>query len=188
VKNRTCYTTGEAARILDVAPRTVCKWCAAGRIACHRLPGSTDRRIEPAALRAFATTNGFPPSVVSAIVLPRAYAVALTRDSRLGGCLNVALPDGADLALVADFFRLGWVTARRPAQALLIDAGIGRVDSALALDFLCSNPPAPSRAVVLCAEDDDGSWLPRIPNPETVAVYRRPCDLAEVAAVLTALL
>jgi excisionase family DNA binding protein len=47
------YTTGQAARLLCVAPRTVCKWFDQGRLRGYRVPGSQDRRIPREQLIAF---------------------------------------------------------------------------------------------------------------------------------------
>jgi two-component system response regulator RpaA len=52
VKN--VLTTGQIAKICEVAPRTATKWCDDGLIkGCYRLPGSKDRRIPRASLIAF---------------------------------------------------------------------------------------------------------------------------------------
>jgi two-component system response regulator RpaA len=52
------YTTGEAARLLYVAPRTVCKWFDSGRLKGFRVPGSQDRRIPREQLVRFITDHG----------------------------------------------------------------------------------------------------------------------------------
>lgn len=39
------FTTGQAAKIFTVAPRTLSKWFDSGRLKGHRIPGSQDRRI-----------------------------------------------------------------------------------------------------------------------------------------------
>jgi excisionase family DNA binding protein len=52
------YTTGEAARLLCVAPRTVCKWFDSGRLKGFRVPGSQDRCIPREQLVRFITDHG----------------------------------------------------------------------------------------------------------------------------------
>lgn len=54
------YTTGEVARICQVAPRTVSKWFDAGLIGGFRIPGGTDRRITRDSLIEFMGKNGMP--------------------------------------------------------------------------------------------------------------------------------
>ena len=38
-------TTGQVAKICNVAPRTVSKWFDSGQLRGYRIPGSKDRRI-----------------------------------------------------------------------------------------------------------------------------------------------
>ncbi len=53
------YTTGDIAKLLGVASRTVCKWCDSGLLKCHAIPGggkqgaAGHRRISQTALEAF---------------------------------------------------------------------------------------------------------------------------------------
>lgn len=57
---RKILTTGEAAKILQVAPRTVSKWCDSGRLPCEREAGSKNRLIDAEDLRRFMAENGVP--------------------------------------------------------------------------------------------------------------------------------
>jgi len=54
------FTTGQAAKICRVAPRTMAKWFDAGRIKGYRMPGSLDRRIPESNLEAFLVANDMP--------------------------------------------------------------------------------------------------------------------------------
>ncbi len=58
----TFLTTGEAAKICRVAPRTICKWFDAGRLKGRRLPGTLDRRIDKQHFLAFLADHGIDPS------------------------------------------------------------------------------------------------------------------------------
>lgn len=53
-------TTGEVARICNVAPRTVSKWFDTGQLKGYRIPGGKDRRIPVDHLRKFMVANGIP--------------------------------------------------------------------------------------------------------------------------------
>ena len=53
-------TTGQVARICQVAPRTVSKWFDRGQLRGYRIPGSRDRRIPVDQLVAFMRANGIP--------------------------------------------------------------------------------------------------------------------------------
>src|SRR5215468_6249284 len=57
-------TTGEVAKICNVAPRTVSKWFDSGALKGYRIPGSKDRRIPAAQLMRFMKEHGIPFDVV----------------------------------------------------------------------------------------------------------------------------
>ena len=51
-------TMGQAAKLLRVAPRTVCKWFDSGRLKEYRIPGSQDRRTTKQYLLDFCREYG----------------------------------------------------------------------------------------------------------------------------------
>ena len=53
-------TTGQVAKICNVAPRTVSKWFDSGQLQGYRIPGSKDRRIPLEQLVRFMRANGIP--------------------------------------------------------------------------------------------------------------------------------
>ncbi|MCA3004371.1 MAG: response regulator [Planctomycetaceae bacterium] len=53
-------TTGEVAKICQVAPRTVSKWFDSGALKGYRIPGSKDRRIPVSNLIKFMKENNIP--------------------------------------------------------------------------------------------------------------------------------
>lgn len=57
---KTVLTTGEVAKICNVAPRTVSKWFDSGQLRGYRIPGSKDRRIPLDQLVRFMRLHGMP--------------------------------------------------------------------------------------------------------------------------------
>ncbi len=53
-------TTGEVAKICNVASRTVSKWFDSGQLRGYRIPGSKDRRIPVNSLIKFMKNHGIP--------------------------------------------------------------------------------------------------------------------------------
>jgi excisionase family DNA binding protein len=53
-------TTGEVAKLCNVAPRTVSKWFDSGSLKGYRIPGSKDRRIPVSQLIKFMKAHGIP--------------------------------------------------------------------------------------------------------------------------------
>ena len=59
-KVKDVLTTGEVAKICNVAPRTVSKWFDSGALNGYRIPGSKDRRIPLNQLIRFMKHHGMP--------------------------------------------------------------------------------------------------------------------------------
>jgi excisionase family DNA binding protein len=60
VFDKDVLTTGEVAKICNVAPRTVSKWFDSGALKGYRIPGSRDRRIPANELAKFMRAHGIP--------------------------------------------------------------------------------------------------------------------------------
>jgi len=59
-KGKNVLTTGDVARICNVAPRTVSKWFDSGQLKGYRIPGSKDRRIPLNELIRFMKAHDMP--------------------------------------------------------------------------------------------------------------------------------
>ena len=72
-------TTGDAARFCLVAPRTISKWCDAGKMPCTREAGTGNRLIDADALAAFMDDNGLaiPPELEAMCDAPPPVRVAV---------------------------------------------------------------------------------------------------------------
>ncbi len=65
-KGKNVLTTGDVARICNVAPRTVSKWFDSGQLGGYRIPGSKDRRIPLNELVRFMKANNIPTEALPA--------------------------------------------------------------------------------------------------------------------------
>jgi excisionase family DNA binding protein len=65
-KGKNVLTTGDVARICNVAPRTVSKWFDSGQLKGYRIPGSKDRRIPLNELARFMKANNMPTDALPA--------------------------------------------------------------------------------------------------------------------------
>ncbi len=59
-KGKNVLTTGDVAKICNVAPRTVSKWFDTGQLKGYRIPGSKDRRIPLSELIRFMKAHNIP--------------------------------------------------------------------------------------------------------------------------------
>ena len=65
-KGKNVLTTGDVARICNVAPRTVSKWFDTGQLRGYRIPGSKDRRIPVNELIRFMRVHKMPTANLQA--------------------------------------------------------------------------------------------------------------------------
>src|SRR4030042_1772957 len=65
-KGKNVLTTGDVAKICNVAPRTVSKWFDNGQLKGYRIPGSKDRRIPLSELVRFMKVNNMPSDFLPA--------------------------------------------------------------------------------------------------------------------------
>ena len=63
-KGKNVLTTGDVARICNVAPRTVSKWFDNGQLKGYRIPGSKDRRIPLSELIRFMKVHNMPATAL----------------------------------------------------------------------------------------------------------------------------
>lgn len=129
------FTSGQVARLVGCADKTVCDWCDNGLLPHHRLPvnGRTsdlrkpsggDRRVYRGDLAAFARANGIR---LAGFDEPRAVA-ALVPDC----------PPGVELVSPC---RAGWLVARGELRALVVGTADGLAAAvALARDVRALDP------------------------------------------------
>ncbi|MGD2094578.1 MAG: helix-turn-helix domain-containing protein [Phycisphaerales bacterium] len=63
-KGKNVLTTGDVAKICNVAPRTVSKWFDNGQLKGYRIPGSKDRRIPLSELVRFMKMHNMPTTAL----------------------------------------------------------------------------------------------------------------------------
>lgn len=120
--SRQVLTTGEVAKLCNVAPRTVSKWFDSGRLRGYRIPGSKDRRIPLDQLVAFMRAHGLPLNGLETgarrvIMLDddRAFTQAVERALSETGRYEVSLADSA--------FEAGALVQELRPHVLIVDVG-----------------------------------------------------------------
>lgn len=158
------YTSGDVARITGVCPRVVNQWADAGRIRHHRLPGSGERRYQPADVRAFLAANGLP---VPAWLAGRPLLLAIA-SSPLPWLEGAAA--GWDVLRVPCLFAAGQVYEARRPRAVLLDPAVGRSTCATVAACLSRADDAP---VLLALSQDDAG------PPDGCRVVAGPDDVTD---------
>lgn len=140
-------STGQVAKALQVAPRTVSKWIDNGTIVGHKLPGSSNRRVRMGDLVRFAREYGMPLKIPDA---GKRFSILLVG-------VNQALADAvqeqfADCVfhLAETAYEVGQRTASHFPHAAVVDYAIGSA----AAGEVCKHLAAENiRLLVLLPED-----------------------------------
>lgn len=178
------YTTGQVAKICNVAPRTVSKWFDVGKLKGYRLPGSRDRRIYQDDLLAFLRENGMRDATAgvggqdqsTCNVLVVGTATQLTQQllrvlSEKSGFVCEAFRTG---------FEAGVAFQERPRDVLVIDFQIGREESLTIAHTICKRPLFRRTMLVGLVAEDEGD-PGRYRKDGFDAVFRKPFDPQELA-------
>lgn len=165
-------TIGEAAKLLDVAPRTVTKACDGGHLKHHRLPGG-DRRIAVDDFVAFARGLGkeVSPEDLPISVVPRLLVVSGVDVAWLGAALG---PD-VRVLVASTTVEAGAVLGTHEFAGLAVDAGLGRLDAANVVAYARSKKVRRTTRVA-SIQDRDGP--PQVEGAQ--AVLTPTLDRAEV--------
>ena len=115
-KGKNVLTTGDVAKICNVAPRTVSKWFDSGQLKGYRIPGSKDRRIPVTELVRFMKVHNMP---TSALPVGRIRVLIVDSNSKTAESLADALQ--TEVQTVRTNFETGLIAQRFAPHVLLIN-------------------------------------------------------------------
>ncbi|MFG0294089.1 MAG: response regulator [Phycisphaerales bacterium JB065] len=152
-------TTGEVAKICNVAPRTVSKWFDSGQIKGYRIPGSKDRRIPVASLIQFMKDHGIPMDGVHS-GKPRVLVVDDERE--IVETLERVLVEqaGYEVRSSVNGFEAGFECERFRPHVILLDLHIGDSDATAVARFVRSQDDlAITRIIAMSGKLTDGQAM-----------------------------
>jgi excisionase family DNA binding protein len=117
-------TTGEVAKICNVAPRTVSKWFDSGSLRGYRIPGSKDRRIPIGELIKFMRAHGIP---MDGITSGRTRVLIVDDEQEVTGVLQKVLSEQTnyEVKVAASAFEAGMECEKFKPHVLLLDIHLG---------------------------------------------------------------
>ncbi len=117
-------TTGEVAKICNVAPRTVSKWFDSGQLKGYRIPGSKDRRIPLNNLVQFMKAHGIP---FDGVMSGKTRVLVVDDEKDVTDALNKLLTEqaGYDVRTAANGFEAGVECERFKPHVMLLDLHLG---------------------------------------------------------------
>jgi excisionase family DNA binding protein len=116
-------TTGEVAKICNVAPRTVSKWFDSGQLEGYRIPGSKDRRIPVPQLIQFMKDHHIP---LDGMHSGKPRVLVVDEDHEVTAALSNVLSEQAnyDVQTATSGFQAGFECERFRPHVLLLDLHI----------------------------------------------------------------
>ena len=131
-------TTGEVAKICNVAPRTVSKWFDSGSLKGYRIPGSRDRRIPVPELVRFMKSHGIP---MDGITGGQTRVLIVDGDEEITNTLHQVLAEQTnyEVHVAGTGFEAGMECERFRPHVLLLDMHLGDGDAQRVSDLVQNN-------------------------------------------------
>ena len=131
-------TTGEVAKICNVAPRTVSKWFDAGHLKGYRIPGSKDRRIPVNQLVKFMKNHGIP---LDGLLTDQIRVLIVDSEPEVLTTIKKLLNEQTDYEVntASDGFQAGLQCAEFKPHVLLLDLHLGNGEGHKVAEMIQSN-------------------------------------------------
>ncbi|MDX9910757.1 MAG: response regulator [Phycisphaerales bacterium] len=149
-------TTGEVAKLCNVAPRTVSKWFDSGALKGYRIPGSKDRRIPVPELIKFMKAHGIPVDVLSG---GRTRVLIVDQDPEILNVLRKVLSEQTnyDVRVSSGVFEAGLECQRFKPHILLVDIHAGEGEARRVTKFVrASDDLQITRVIAMSGKLTDG--------------------------------
>ena len=175
------FTTGEVAKLMRLAPRTVNKIFDSGKLKGYRIPGSMDRRIPRENLIAFLKAAGMPLGDLEEEELHKVLLIGT--EKLFSDRIKELLPD-------ADAFKYEWAGSGFQAGCLLrsfgpdyvvIDLSLGRGESSLLAMGLRKIDDLVGRTLIIGLAGEDEADPDKLKGYGFDEVYQKPFDAALLA-------
>lgn len=138
-KVKDVLTTGEVAKICNVAPRTVSKWFDSGALRGYRIPGSKDRRIPVNQLIRFMKQHGMP---LNGLMTGCTRILIVDDEQDIVEVLEKILEDEAkyEVEVARGGFAAGVIAEKFRPHVILLDMHLSDIDGKEVCKAVKANP------------------------------------------------
>lgn len=138
-RQKDILTTGEVAKICNVAPRTVSKWFDSGQLRGYRIPGSKDRRIPLSSLVRFMKAHQIP---LDGLQTGKTRVLIVDSESEIVQVLEKVLVEQANYEVhkAHTGFACGIECEKFRPHVMLLDMHLGDVKGEDVLKLIRDNP------------------------------------------------
>ena len=160
-KTKDVLTTGEVAKICNVAPRTVSKWFDSGALRGYRIPGSKDRRIPINQLIRFMKQHGMP---LNGLMTGCTRILIVDDEQDIVEVLEKILEDEAkyEVEVAKGGFEAGVTAEKCRPHVILLEMHLSDIDARIVAQQVKSNPDLQLTKVIAMSgkmTDEEGKGL-----------------------------
>jgi len=137
-RQKDILTTGEVAKICNVAPRTVSKWFDSGQLKGYRIPGSKDRRIPMSSLVRFMKAHQIP---MDGLQSGKTRVLLVDQPSEILGVLEKMLSEqaGYEVQIANTGFEAGIACERFRPHVMFVDMHLPDVKGEQVMQLVRNN-------------------------------------------------
>lgn len=166
-KGKNVLTTGDVAKICNVAPRTVSKWFDTGQLKGYRIPGSKDRRIPVSELVRFMKANNMPSPTLP---VGKIRVLIVNSNESAASALADSLRTEADYEVrtAVSNFETGTIAQKFTPHVLLINLLAEGIDAASICRSIRNNEELQTIKIIAIAN--------RLSDSESAALLQKGFD------------
>ena len=178
-------TTGEVAKICNVASRTVSKWFDSGQLSGYRIPGSKDRRIPVANLLTFMREHDIP---MDGLMSGRPRVLICDADDGAVQTLTGVLQEQTnfDVRVCDSLFAAGMECERFRPHVMLYELGVSNGDGREVCELVRGNEELQvTRIIAMSSRVTDGQ-ITQLQQCGFDSVLRKPFTVRQVIEAVEA--
>lgn len=178
-------TTGEVAKLCNVAPRTVSKWFDTGSLKGYRIPGSKDRRIPVSHLVRFMKAHGIP---LDGIASGRTRVLVVDDEKDIVEVLQKVLSEQAnyEVRTATSGFGAGLECEKFKPHVLLLDIHMGEGDARAVADMVRGSDDLQLTKVVAMSGKMTDGQLAALRQQGFEGTLKKPFQVRQVIEVIEA--
>ncbi len=182
-KHKDVLTTGQVARICNVAPRTVSKWFDSGQLRGYRIPGSKDRRIPVQALIRFMKAHGMPLSGLDA---GQTRVLLVDSDAEILDLLSRALSEEGryEVRTSRSAFEAGMALESFRPHVVLMDVSLPDLDTQSVARLIAANPDLQGIRLIATGASVSEGEMQGLRQQGYDRVLRKPFEIRQVTRAI----
>lgn len=178
-------TTGEVAKICNVASRTVSKWFDSGQLRGYRIPGSKDRRIPLSNLRKFMKNHGIP---MDGLMSGNTRVLIVDSDEEVLSTLRTILSEQTsyEVHTATTAFAAGLECERFRPHVLLLDLHLSDGDGKNIINLIRTSDDVQATKVIGMSSKLTDGQAAQLTHQGFEAALRKPFSVRQVIDAIEA--